>query len=257
MKPLDLNTKTKLQLSEAIDPSLLKTRKSGGTDLTYITQNTCIDRLNEIFGYMWSFEIVDHWMEPGVTQIKVENPKYPFTAKNCDMDAVKVNAEGKRYIEIPQLPSAWVLVKLTVPMIDDNGNIIYITKMATGSQAINGPQATQSINGYKGAQSDALKKAASLFGIALELYRDATEEEYFQTIRDSYMPDTWTDEAEAKYAKELKVLYKMLEDFGWSFDDIGYYVSLATNNIYNSFKKMPPEYIEELIDCIRKDVEEV
>ena len=48
----------------------------------------------------------------------------------------------------------------------------------------------------------------------------------------------------------------MLEDFGWDYDDIGYYVSLATDNTYNSFKKMPPEYIESLIDCIRKDVEE-
>lgn len=253
MKPLNLNTKTKLQLSEAIDPSLLKTRKSGGTELTYITQNTCIDRLNEIFGYMWSFEIVDHWMEEGVTQIKVENPKYPFTSKNTDMDAVKVNAEGKRYIELPQLPSAWVLVKLTVPMVDDNGNIVYITKMATGSQAINGPQATQSINGYKGAQSDALKKAASLFGIALELYRDATEEEYFQSIRDGYMPDTWTEEAEKQYEKQLGVLHEMLEQYEWSLDDIGYYVAIATDNVYSSFRKMPPEYIDGLIRAIRED----
>lgn len=253
MKPLNLNTKTKLQLSEAIDPSLLKTRKSGGTELTYITQNTCIDRLNEIFGYMWSFEIVDHWMEEGVTQIKVENPKYPFTSKNTDMDAVKVNAEGKRYIELPQLPSAWVLVKLTVPMVDDNGNIVYITKMATGSQAINGPQATQSINGYKGAQSDALKKAASLFGIALELYRDATEEEYFQSIRDGYMPDTWTEEAEKQYEKQLGILHEMLEQYEWSLDDIGYYVAIATDNVYSSFRKMPPEYIDGLIRAIRED----
>ncbi len=253
MKPLSLDNKIKLQLSEAIDDSLLKTRKSGGTELTYITQNTCIDRLNDIFGYMWSFEIIDHWMEPGVTQIKMENPKYPFTEKNTNMEMVKVNPEGKRYIELSQLPSAWVLVKLTVPMTDENGNIVYITKMATGSQAINGPQATQSINGYKGAQSDALKKAASLFGIALELYRDNTEEEYFQTIRDSYMPDTWTPENEEKYAKELGILYEMLEQYEWSLDDISYYVAMATDNLYSNFKKMPPEYIETLIKSIRED----
>ena len=253
MKPLSLDNKIKLQLSEAIDPSLLKTRKSGGTDLTYITQNTCIDILNEVFGYMWSFEIVERLMEPGITQIKMENPKYPFTEKNTDMSAVKTNPEGKRYIELPQLPSAWVLVKLTVPMVDDNGNIVYISKMATGSQAINGPQSTQSINGYKGAQSDALKKAASLFGIALELYRDSTEEEHFQTIRNTYMPDTWTEEAERKYAKELNVLYKLLEEYEWSFDDIGYYVSIATNDAYNSFRKMPAEYIDALIKAIRED----
>ena len=253
MKPLNLDNKVKLQLSESIDDSLLKTRKSGGTDLTYITQNTCIDRLNDIFGYMWSFEIVDHWMEPGVTQIKMENPKYPFTEKNTNMEMVKISPEGKKYIELPQLPSAWVLVKLTVPMTDENGNIIYITKMATGSQAINGPQATQSINGYKGAQSDALKKAASLFGIALELYRDNTEEEYFQTIRGSYYPDTWTPEAEEKHKKQLDILYKMLEEYQWTIDDISYYVSLVTDGAYTNFKKMPPEYIDDLLMAIKED----
>ena len=35
-----------------------------------------------------------------------------------------------------------------------------------------GNQAVQSTNAFKGSQSDCLKKCASLFGIALELYRD-------------------------------------------------------------------------------------
>jgi hypothetical protein len=78
--------------------------------------------------------------------------------------------------------------------------------MATGSQAINGPQATQSINGYKGAQSDALKKAASLFGIALELYRDATEQEEFEAFKESLTPDTWTAEAIAENQQEYDYL---------------------------------------------------
>lgn len=253
LKPLNLNTEIKLKLSENIPDQLLKTRKSGSTELTYITQNTCIDRLNDIFGYAWSFEILDHWMEEGVTQIKMENPKYPFTAKNTDMDAVKINAEGKRYIELPQLPSAWVLVKLTVPMVTDDGQIIYVSKMATGSQAINGPQATQSINGYKGAQSDALKKAASLFGIALELYRDATEQEEFEAFKETLTPDVWTEEVIAENQEEYNYIMNIMKQYGWTVADISYYVEIATDGACSNFKKMPPEYLKALIKAIEEE----
>ena len=98
-----------------------------------------------------------------------------------------------------------------------------------------------------------MKKAASLFGIALELYRDNTEEEYFQTIRGSYYPDTWTPEAEEKHKKQLDILYKMLEEYQWTIDDISYYVSLVTDGAYTNFKKMPPEYIDDLLMAIKED----
>ena len=256
MKPLNLDSKTKLELSAPIDPSLLKTRSMGKEELTYVSQNTVVDLLNKAFNYMWSFVIDEQWMEEGVPVIKKENPKWPFTEKNTDMSQVQIDAEGKRYVVLEQGPVAWTRGRLRVPFTQDNGEIVWIEKSACGAQAIIGNQAVQSTNAFKGSMSDCLKKCASLFGIALELYRDETEEEHFQTIRDTYYPDTWTEEVERQYAKELKVLYKMLEDFGWNFDDIGYYVSLITDNTYNSFKKMPPEYIEGLIDCIRKDVEE-
>jgi hypothetical protein len=253
LKPLNLNTDIKLKLSESIPDQLLKTRKSGSTELTYITQNTCIDRLNDIFGYAWSFEILDHWMEPGVTQIKMENPKYPFTSKNTDMDAVKVNPEGKRYIELPQLPSAWVLVKLTVPMLTDSGEIIYISKMATGSQSITGPQSTQSINGYKGAQSDALKKAASLFGIALELYRDDVEQAEFEAFKETLTPDTWTEEIIEANRQEYDYLMNIMNDYGWSSADVSYYVEIATDGLCSNFNKMDPSYLKALIKAIEEE----
>ena len=256
MQPLNLDNKTKLELSAPIDPSLLKTRSMGKEELTYVSQNTVVDLLNKTFNYMWSFVIDEQWMEQGVPVVKKENPKWPFNEKNTDMSQVQIDAEGKRYVVLEQGPVAWTRGRLRVPFTQEDGTIVWIEKSACGAQAIIGNQAVQSTNAFKGSMSDCLKKCASLFGIALELYRDATEEEHFQTIRDSYMPDTWTEEVERQYAKELKVLYKMLEDFGWNFDDIGYYVSLTTDNTYNSFKKMPPEYIERLIDCIRKDVEE-
>ena len=47
LKPLKLNTDTKLKLSQSIDPSLLKTRLMGKEELTYVSQNTVVDILNE------------------------------------------------------------------------------------------------------------------------------------------------------------------------------------------------------------------
>ena len=183
-------------------------------------------------------------MEPGVTQIKMENPKYPFTSKNTDMDSVQVNPEGKRYIELPQLPSAWVLVKLTVPMLTDSGEIIYISKMATGSQ---------SINGYKGAQSDALKKAASLFGIALELYRDDVEQAEFEAFKETLTPDTWTEEVVEANRQEYDYLMNIMNDYGWSKADVSYYVEIATDGLCSNFNKMDPSYLKALIKAIEEE----
>lgn len=253
MKPLNLDNKTKLELSAPIDPSLLKTRSMGKEELTYVSQNTVVDLLNKAFNYMWSFVIDEQWMEEGVPVIKKENPKWPFTEKNTDMSQVQIDAEGKRYVVLEQGPVAWTRGRLRVPFTQDNGEIVWIEKSACGAQAIIGNQAVQSTNAFKGSMSDCLKKCASLFGIALELYRDETEEEHFQTIRDTYYPDTWTPEVEKQYEKQLNALHKILEQYEWTLDDIGYYVAIATDNLYNNFKKMPPEYIDSLIKAIRED----
>ena len=253
LKPLKLNTDTKLKLSQSIDPSLLKTRLMGKEELTYVSQNTVVDILNEVFNYMWSFEILEQWMEPGVPVIKKENPKWPFTDKNTDMSQVQIDAEGKRYVVLEQGPVAWSRVKLRVPLRDeDSGEIIWIEKCACGAQSIIGNQSVQSTNSFKGSQSDALKKAASLFGIALELYRDNTEEEYFQTIRNEYLPDVWDEETITANKKKYDKVMNYVKEYSWSIDDLAWYVSDATEGKYSTFRKMPVEYIDDLIKSIEE-----
>ncbi len=256
MQPFDLNSKTKLELSAPIDPSLLKTREMGKESLTYVSQNTVVDLLNQAFNYMWSFVIDEQWLEQGVPVVKKENPKWPFTEKNTDMSQVQIDAEGKKYIILEQGPVAWTRGRLRVPFKDEStGETIWIEKSACGAQAIIGNQAVQSTNAFKGSMSDCLKKCASLFGIALELYRDDEEEQHFQTIREGYLPDVWTTEVINENADKYNELVKLLEGFGWSFDDIKYYVSLATEGAYNNFMKMPVEYIDTLITTIQEDGE--
>jgi hypothetical protein len=253
MQPLNLNNKTKLELSAPIDPSLLKTRTMGKEELTYISQNTCIDLLNKAFNYMWSFVIDEQWMEPGVPLIKKENPKWPFTDKNTDMSQVQVDAEGKKYIVLEQGPVVWTRGRLRVPFKQDDGSIIWIEKSACGAQAQVGNQAVQSTNAYKGSMSDCLKKCASLFGIALQLYRDDTEEAYFQSMREDLIPDTWTSEAIKQYEKQYNKLMKLLEEYQWSIDDLSYYVSLVSDGQYVNFKKMPPELIDNILIAIEEE----
>jgi hypothetical protein len=91
--------------------------------------------------------------------------------------------------------------------------------------------------------------------LALELYRDESEEEHFQMLRSEYYPDVWTEEIIAENQKDYDKLMTILESYGWSLDDISYYVSVATDNVYNSFIKMPTEYMERLIVAIQEDGE--
>jgi hypothetical protein len=225
----------------------------GKEELTYISQNTCIDLLNKAFNYMWSFVIDEQWMEPGVPLIKKENPKWPFTDKNTDMSQVQIDAEGKKYIVLEQGPVVWTRGRLRVPFKQDDGSIIWIEKSACGAQAQVGNQAVQSTNAYKGSMSDCLKKCASLFGIALQLYRDDTEEAYFQSMREDLIPDTWTSEAIKQYEKQYNKLMKLLEEYQWSIDDLSYYVSLVSDGQYTNFRKMPPELIDNILIAIEEE----
>ena len=146
LKPVKLDNATRKELSKKLDPKLIKTRDQfgGKGKLSYISANTCIDLLNKAFGHNWSMRIVERWMEEGVPS--------PFTAKN-----------GKE--PVPQPPTAWCIVELSVNLKDEDGKMHTVTKSAFGSQSITGNQSVQSQNGYKGAQSDALKKAATLPGL--------------------------------------------------------------------------------------------
>lgn len=261
LKPINLDNKIRIQLSAEIDKGLLKTRKSGGQNLTYISANTCIDILNRIFGHNWSMKIIDHWMEPGYDQIIKEQTDYRTKQKkwpnnlNPPESEIKIDGSGTRYVTVPQLPTAWCIVELEVNLVDDDGKIYTITKQGFGSQAINGNQSVQSINGYKGAQSDALKKAATLLGIALELYRDDNEARAFEDIRGELV-DSWGTPGIKEQHKDLWETYTKIRDsYGWTDYDMGYYVELATDGKISDINKMPYDLTEALIDIIIADNE--
>lgn len=233
LKTIKIDKETRRLLSEKLDPKLIKKRKQfKGPDLSYISANTCIDLLNRAFGHNWSMRIVDRWMEEGIPA--------PFTEK-----------DGKK--PVPQPPTAWCIVELSVLFHDDGtGKDYMVTKSAFGSQAINGNQSVQSTNGYKGAQSDALKKAATLFGIALELYRDGTEESFFEESN-SELFEVWTDELREQYSTEFEYINTICTLNNYSLSDLAYWVVETTEGVASDINRMPPEYMPALVEMLAQD----
>lgn len=251
-KTLSIDNNTKLKLGKPLDPALIKQKPSGQSTVDYIAGSTCVDMLNEIFGHMWSFEITKEWVQEGFDHIQRENRKYPFKP---DDPFVEVDAAGK-FKRIPQGPTAWCEVKLTVYVQAPDGSIFPITKMACGSQAITGNQSLQANTGFKGAQTDAMKKAASLLGIGQELYRDEYEKELFVSKYDEMMPVVWTEDVIEKHKETWNVVLKVAEDYGWDIkEDLGYYVYQVTNGYTNDLYKMPEEYLDSLLEAITSDDE--
>ena len=259
LKPFNINSNIKKELCKPLDKRLIKTRKSAGTELSYISGNTCIDILNKTFGYAWSFEIINSEIIKADDQIikqtqdwKTKNWSWP-KGVNPPADKIQTDSKGVKYIVLDNQGSiAWVHGKLTVPFIDENNNTVYISKSAWGSQLITGPGQTQSMTGLKAAGTDALKKAATLFGIALELYREIDEQEYFEEINEEIL-SPWTEDMKELYSEQLEYIDKLCELNGCTIDQLGYWVAEATDSKYTSFISMDPSYMHNFIEVLNSD----
>jgi hypothetical protein len=123
-------------LSQRTPQSAVRWRTGkGGKQLRYVDHAYVTRLLNNAFGWAWDFEILE-------TELIVWNEK-PFEVR-C-IGRLTVNANGAQ-----------------------------IVKTQCGSQAIeflrDGSAPVTIGDAYKGAASDAIKKCASLLGIALDLY---------------------------------------------------------------------------------------
>lgn len=123
-------------LQEPFAPEMERSLRKGGASLTYIPQAEVIARLNNVLGVDgWSQEVVNVWRDPS------------------DLDFVLAHLRLTAYI---------------------NGKTI--VRDGFGGQKINKTKSGDPVDlgdDYKGAVSDALKKAATTLGVALYLARDA------------------------------------------------------------------------------------
>ena len=132
-----------------------------------------------------------------------------------------------------------VLGTLTAMVTDDNGNLIPLSKQAYGSKvSILKMGAQDNQNLYKVASTDALKKAASMFGIGADLY--LTEEE--QEFLDMEEQNLWSEEEIEKYKTEWN--YQVSDS---ELDDL---VSEFTEGAVKSVLMLKPNSIKDFVAYI-------
>lgn len=178
---MNLFTTEQIEMIQApIPEKLIKTRKNGNIELSYLSGSTIIDMLNKIFNYMWDWKVDKVWTEKN---LKFEE-KYEHVAH--------------------------VLGTLTV-YVSDGEKLVPIQKMASGSKVVVGGISQQD-SIYKAAGTDALKKAASLFGIGLSLWRDEEEEQIMTVDRMKRMfNEAWTKEKKEEFKNELDLLGRFVK----------------------------------------------
>jgi recombination DNA repair RAD52 pathway protein len=233
MKSIKIDTAIKNKVSAPIPEYLIQQRQGGGNKmLSYLSGSTVTDMLNDAFGYAWSWEVKKHWIE--------ESAPY-FNAYSKSRD--KVFHNGKEGAWEEQGSVAHVLGKLTVYLETETGGIVELSKDGYGSKSIMGKQNDQE-SIFKAAGTDALKKAASLFGIGLSLYRNECEQAYFDTI--NYV-DPW----EGVNMDDYKEFFEYIEDYKSTYgvDDNAFaeFVGQVTQTTY----EVTPENIESIVTYIK------
>lgn len=123
-------------LAEPFDKSVESTMTKGGAALTYIPVSEVIYRLNQVLHYNWSYTVHSCQRDP------------------LDPDYIVAHVTMKIYA-----------IDGTIPMSERDGfGGVKVKRTKTGDIVDLGDE-------YKGAVSDALKKAAQAFGVGLYLAR--------------------------------------------------------------------------------------
>lgn len=223
----ELPLEVREQIQEKLPKSIIKKLETYGNKeaLSYVSGCVIIDILNIATGYNWEFEVLDSWIRetPPTTDKKTGNPK-------------------------EQPPVAHVRARITLHFIDaDTGNDIAIRKESFGSKTvIGGADKQQDI--FKSAQTDAIKKAASLFGIGAQLWRDKSEQDYFEEI--SYV-DPWTDEAKAAHKEEFDYIDKLIKDKVFTREELEDEISDFTAGQAIDVYEMEPQELTDFVKALK------
>lgn len=229
LKKISVSSTIREVLEEEIPKQLIQTRRVANTDLSYVSGNFVIDILNRAFGYAWSWSIDHYWVQQS------EDKKYKD--RNTGQETVT-----------PQPPVAHVIGTLTVFMKDDNGDIVQISKSGAGSKSIIGGSSEQE-SVFKSASTDALKKAASLLGVAAQLYRDNREQEYFeQTIAE--MP--WEPEEQESLQEQVTWLDNCKKENGFDDTYLDSIVASWSSGKYRSAGSLPPYKFNKFVNYLKE-----
>lgn len=229
MNSITIDKKVEQYLKEPTPDYIIEKRDGGGNkQFDYIPGATVTDMLNRAFGYAWTWEVKKEW-------IGESEAYFNRYAKNP-----KDEHKGNKGTWEPQEKIAHVLGTITAIM-EINGNIVKISKDGYGAKVIMGKSMDQQY-AFKSAATDALKKAASLFGIGLDLYRNENGQAYFEDIN---YEDPWTEELKEKYSEELQLINEYQDDNDMSSEEF----AEICMNVLGTYE-VTPDNIEVLVDAI-------
>lgn len=205
---------------EHIPNKIIKERQQGKEKLSYVSGSVILDMINKATNYNWDFIVEERWIQESRDKF---NPKY-------DKEPV------------PQGPVAHVYGYLELNFIDENNTPVTIRKHAFGSKPIIGGQNEQK-DIFKSAMTDAIKKAASMIGIGLQLWRDDSEQDFFEDIN---YEDPWTEEEKNKHKKD----FEYIDSLGFEEKEL----SEILDDMFGitDLNLLLPDEITQLVDRLKK-----
>ncbi len=209
------------------------------------------------------------------TKAKWDKLQEPFDER---LRRVKPNASRAVYVNQSQYikrlnaifgPDGWTFNVNETWFLNDNTiavclatlTIDGVSKQSYGTNDIttnrNGEIVTDIGDTMKGAQSDALKKAASLFGLGLELWLEPDDKKSPAPDHHSEANEATKGNGNRASAKQIGMIKALASKAGISVDELN---KAAQKDEYDSIdfidKRLASEYIERLQAKVKSDVQE-
>lgn len=226
-----MDKQTVAVLTRPLDKRLVKQREGhNGKMLDYVEWAAVARILNEAFNYDWSFE-VRGWEIVDVPPV----PVIRYNKKTRRREPV-LDDDGNQLME-PQPPILQVQGRLVAggQFKDQFGSVVLFGKSELWADA------------FKAAASDCLKKCASLFGIALELY----SEELPPLEHEDDVVDDATNEDDDWDPEEVARLRELMEALGIEDNDgLNQYVEEFSGGTLTSYLDIGPENLAAFNDYL-------
>lgn len=175
--PLPINESIN-EMQKPLEKKWIKTKGQGRNQLSYVSGTVVTRLLNKAFQYKWSFEVIVKEVTPSIPKAITIWDESERKSKNVVLTptgeyAYATNMTSPEdYVKHAQPPVVNVLGRLTIPGVG--------FKEQWGAHVVVGGASEQE-SALKSATTDAMKKCASMFGIALELYDNVGQDIEFDT----------------------------------------------------------------------------
>lgn len=166
------------EIQKDLDKDWIKTKGTGRNKLSYVSGAVVTRLLNKAFQYQWSFQVITKEVVPSLPK-----PYQIFDEKERKYRNVIVTPTGAIEYATNTTDPAYFLTHQQPPVVQVLGRLTipgYGVREQWGAHVLVGGASEQE-SGFKSATTDAMKKCASMFGIALQIYDEVGKDIEFDT----------------------------------------------------------------------------